>query len=71
MRYIARMSTVEEIESAIQTLPTTEVKTLREWLEDYLEDQMEFTDEFEAKIERAEREIAEGKGRVRNPQTAR
>ncbi|MBI4027771.1 MAG: hypothetical protein HY360_22485, partial [Verrucomicrobia bacterium] len=44
------MSTVEEIESAIQTLPATEVKTLREWLEDYLEDQMEFTDEFKESV---------------------
>jgi len=71
LSYIATMSTVQEIEAAIQTLPTTEVKTLREWLEDYLEDQMEFTDEFKAKIERGEREIAEGKGRIRNPQADR
>lgn len=68
MPYIASMSTVEEIESVIQTLPTKDAKELCEWLENYLEDQMEFTDEFKAKIERGEKEIAEGKGRVRNPQ---
>jgi len=62
------MSTVQEIESAIKTLPTKDAVELREWLEDYLEDQMEFTDEFKAKIERGELEIAEGKGRIRNSQ---
>ena len=40
---------------------------LREWLENYLEDEREMTDEFKAKIDRAEKEMAAGKGRIRNP----
>jgi len=62
------VSTLQEIETAIQTLPRDDVQALCEWLENYLEDQMEMTPEFRAKISRAEREMEQGKGRVRNPQ---
>jgi hypothetical protein len=58
---------IRELEQAIQALPRHDVEALREWIENYLEDELEFTDEFRAKIERAEGEIAAGKGRVRNP----
>ena len=60
------MSTVQEIESAIRGLSRTEIESLRDWIESFLEDELELTDEFKAKVERAEREIADGKGRVRD-----
>ena len=62
------MSTVYEIESAIRQLPRQEMLQVHEWLEDVLEDQLEMTDEFKARIEQSEREMAEGrKARVRRP----
>ena len=61
------MSTVKEIESAIQGLDPVDLKELVGWIEDYLEDQMEFTDEFKASIEQAKRDIAEGRVRVVKP----
>jgi hypothetical protein len=60
------MSTVQEIESAIQALPRAEVEALQDWIADFLEDEPELMDKFKAKIRRAEQEMAEGKGRVRN-----
>jgi cell division septum initiation protein DivIVA len=65
------VSTVQEIESAIQRLPRRDVRQLFDWIEDYLEDELEFTDEFKASIERGERQLAEGKGRVRKPSPAK
>ncbi|MSR64230.1 MAG: hypothetical protein EXS18_00425 [Verrucomicrobiae bacterium] len=62
---------VQEIELAIQELPRKEVETLRDWIENFLEDQLELTDEFKAKIERAEQEMGAGKGRVQNPEARR
>ena len=59
------MSTVKEIESAIQKLSPTEVKELANWIEDYLEDELEMTDEFKASIERGKQDIAAGRTRVR------
>ena len=35
-----------------------------------LEDGLEFTDEFKAKIQQGERDILEGRVRIRNPDTA-
>ena len=61
------MSTVQEIESAIQGLSREEMQRVHEWLEDLLEDELEFTDEFKASIERGKRQIAEGQVRVRKP----
>ncbi len=60
------MSTIQEIERAIEALPRGEVQALRDWLENYLEDELQITDEFRAKIERSEQEMADGKGRTRN-----
>lgn len=57
------MSTIQEIEQAIESLPRNDVKALRDWIENYLEDELEFTDEFAAKIERAEQDLAANKGR--------
>lgn len=59
------MSTVKEIESAIQQLPPAEVQELANWIEDYLEDELALTDEFKASIERGKQDIAAGRTRVR------
>jgi len=59
------MSTVKEIESAIQKLAPNEVKELLNWIEDYHEDELEMTDEFKASIERGKQDIAAGRTRVR------
>ena len=60
------MSTVLEIESAIQQLPQDEKRKVQEWLDEMLEDEMEFTDEFKASIERGKRDLVEGRVRVKN-----
>lgn len=60
------MSTIQEIERAIEALPRDDVQALRDWIENYLEDEVQMTDEFSGKIERSEQEMANGKGRVRN-----
>ncbi len=59
------MSTVKEIESAIQKLSPTEVEELLNWIQDHLEDELEMTDEFKASIERGKQDIAAGRTRVR------
>lgn len=62
------MSTVKEIEQALARLPVQDLQAVREWLEDFIEDQLEVSDEFKAKIERAQTEIAQGiHSRVRAP----
>ena len=58
---------LEQIEEQVKRLPVAEQQALRDWLDDILEDELEFTDEFKAKIERAKRDIAEGRGRVVQP----
>ena len=54
------MSTVQEIESAISRLSPDEIRQVREWLDQQLEDQLEMTPEFQAHIERSEREMTAG-----------
>jgi hypothetical protein len=54
------MSTVKEIESAISGLSLTEMQAVRDWLEDLIEDQLEVSDEFKAKIQRANQDILAG-----------
>ena len=54
------MSTVQEIESAISRLSPDEIRQVREWLDQQLEDQLEMTPEFQARIERSEREMTAG-----------
>ena len=62
------MSTVQEIESAIQRLSREEMREVHEWLENILEDQLVLKEEFIARIERSEREMSEGKRpRLRQP----
>jgi hypothetical protein len=65
------MSTVKEIESALAKLSVQELQAVRDWLEDFIEDQLEVSDEFKAKIQRAQAEIAQGvHSRVRTPKAA-
>jgi hypothetical protein len=64
-RYRPAMSTVKEIESAIQKLAPAEVKELANWIEDYLEDELQMTDEFKASIERGKKDIAASRTRTR------
>ena len=65
------MSTIQEIERSIEVLPRSEAEALRDWLENFLEDERELTGEFTSKVERSEREMAEGQGRVhRHPTVA-
>lgn len=58
---------LEQIEEQVRRLPVAEQQALRDWLDDILEDELEFTDEFKAKIDRAKRDISEGRGRVVKP----
>jgi hypothetical protein len=65
------MSTVVEIESAIAKLSLDDKQAIRDWLEDLIEDQLEVSDEFKAKIQRAQQEISQGvHSRVRKPDAA-
>ena len=68
---LARMSTVQEIERAITVLPRRDVEDLRDWIENYLEDELAVRDDFAAKVQRAESDLAVGKGQPhRRPATA-
>ena len=61
------MSTVQEIEDAIQTLPPDQVKTLQEWFEDFIEDHLELSDEAKARLDESHRDLAEGRFTLRRP----
>ncbi len=58
------MSTVQEIEKAIQSLPKEEIEAIHQWIEDYLEDEKELSAEARAAIACSEQEMAAGKGRL-------
>lgn len=58
------MSQVETIEQTIKTLPKEQVIELQEWLQNYLEDLEEMRPEFVARLDRAQQQLDEGKGRV-------
>lgn len=62
------MPTLEEIENDVMQLSKAEQETLRDWLENMLEEDLEFTEEFKAKIGRAEQDIREGRVRIRKVQ---
>jgi len=64
---LAKMRTLEQLESDVRMLPPEKQQELRDWLENLLEDQLELTDEFKAKIERGEQDLREGRSRVRKP----
>jgi len=61
------MSALEQIEEQVKRLSKAEQEALREWLENILEDELELTDEFKAKIEQGEKDIREGRVRIRKP----
>jgi hypothetical protein len=64
------MNTVKQIESALERLPLEDLQTVHDWLEDFIEEQLEVSDEFKAKIQWANQEIADGVySRVRKPET--
>ena len=66
------MSTVKEIESALAKLSIQDLEAVRDWLDDFIEDQLEVSDEFKAKIQRAQTEIAQGiYSRVRAPKAGK
>ncbi len=62
------MSTVQEIRVAMTKLSREEMIELRNLLDDIVEENLEITDQFKASIERGMTEIAEGRGRVRQPE---
>jgi len=51
------MSTIQEIEIAVQKLPVEKALELQEWLADYLEDAAELSPEFVASIERGKADL--------------
>ncbi len=61
------MPILEKIETEVKLLSREEKEFLRDWLDNLLEDELEFTDEFKAKIEQGERDLREGRVRIRKP----
>ena len=62
------MRNVLEIESAISRLSLVEQQVIRDWLDDRIENQLAVSEGFKAKIERAQRELADGiQSRERRP----
>jgi hypothetical protein len=57
--------TLEQVEEQVKQLTKAEKEALLDWLTNVMEDELEFTDEFKAKIDRGERDIREGRIRVR------
>lgn len=47
------VSTIKQIESALESLPLEDLQAVRDWLDDFIEEQLEVSDEFKAKIQRA------------------
>ena len=59
------MSTVQEIEAAVQRLSPKELARLREWLEDYCEDKLDLTTREADKLNAwADKERAAGRTKV-------
>ena len=52
----------------MQRLTTEELIELRERLDALVEDELELTDEFKASIERGQRDLAEGRVRIQQPE---
>ena len=65
------MSQVEALEQTIRTLRKEQVLELQEWLQDYLEDLEEIRPEFIARLDRAQQQLDDGKGRVVNSASLR
>ena len=54
------MSSVPEIESALARLSIDDLHAVRDWLDDFIEDRMEVSEEFKAKVQRAQEELSTG-----------
>ena len=61
------MSQVEVIAQTIRSLPREQVIEIQAWLADYLEDMEELRPEFIARLDRAQQQLDDGKGRVVTP----
>ena len=51
------MSTVEQIESALERLSFEELRSVRHWLDDFIEDKSDVKDELKAKNDQAKQEM--------------
>jgi len=58
------MSQVEALKQTIRTLPREQVRELQEWRQDYLADLEEMGPEFVARLDRAQQQLVDRKGRV-------
>ena len=62
------MSKVAQIETELEKLSQAELREIRNLLDDLIEDELEFTPEFEASLQKSEREMTGGiRPRVRQP----
>jgi len=61
------MSQIELIEQTIKSLPREQVIEIQAWLADYVEDLEELQPEFVARLDRAQQQLDDGKGRVVTP----
>ena len=52
------------IEQTIKSLPREQVIEIQAWLADYVEDLEELRPEFIARLDRAQQQLDDGKGRV-------
>lgn len=66
-----RLSSVQEIESALTRLSIEDLRAVRDWLDDFIEDQLEVSQEFKTQVRRAQQALAEGVySRTRQPEIA-
>jgi hypothetical protein len=61
------MKTLEQVEAEVRKLSLQEQERLRNWQENLLEDRLELKEEFKTESEAGEKDIAEGRYRVRKP----
>jgi hypothetical protein len=59
------MPTLEQVETLAKQLSKADQEALLDWLGNLLEDELELTSEFKAKIEQGEKDIREGRVRIR------
>ena len=65
------MSTLKQIKDAVKRFSKNDQEALLDWLTNVLEDGLELTDEFKAKIERGKADIAAGRYRIVESDSAR
>jgi predicted transcriptional regulator len=65
------MSKLEQIKDDVKRLSKTDQEALLDWLRNVLENELELTDEFKAEIERGEADIAAGRVRIVESDSAR